>query len=67
MGSWAEKTCGKAAAGATEWARWWLADPERRWLVNWAVPHLRADKPGGTTGEQDRWRNPETQGSSSGK
>ena len=30
---------------------WW-------WLVDRAVPHLRADKPGGTTGEYDRPSNP---------
>ena len=34
----------------TGWVRWWLAD--------WVVPHLHADKPGGTTGEQDRLYNP---------
>ena len=27
-------------------------------LEDQAVPHSNADKPGGTTGEQDRWRNP---------
>ena len=31
-------------------ARWWLED--------WVVPHLCADKPGGTTEEQDRLGNP---------
>ena len=33
-------------------------------LADRAVPHSRADKPGGTTGEQDR---PTTQGPSAGK
>ena len=43
MGSWSERTCCKVA----------------RWqLVEWEVPHLRADKLGGTTGEQDRLHNP---------
>ena len=32
-----------------------------RWLVDQVVPHLRADKSGGATGEQDRWHNPEFQ------
>ena len=32
---------------------------QARWqLVDQAVPHLRADKPGGTTGKQDRQCNP---------
>ena len=31
---------------------------ERQWLVEWAVPHLCIDKPGGTTGEPDRLHNP---------
>ena len=43
MGSWAERTRSKAAAGGLGQAKWWL--------VEWAVPHLRAGKPGGTTGE----------------
>ena len=30
----------------------------RRWLAERVVPHLRADKLGGTTGEQDRLHNP---------
>ena len=45
MGSRVERTCSKA--------RWWLKEQ--------AVPHLRVDKPGGTTGEQDRMLNPEFQ------
>ena len=28
------------------------------WLVERVVPHFHADKPGGTTGERDRPRNP---------
>ena len=43
--SQAERTHSKAAAGGPGQARWWLADR--------AVPHPRADKPGGTTGERD--------------
>ena len=39
-------------------ARQWLVDWARHWLADQAVPHLRADKPGGTTGEQDRPHNP---------
>ena len=35
----------------------------RQWLEDRAVPHLRMDKPGGTTGETDH----ATQGSSAGK
>ena len=42
-GSGAERTHGKTVAGEPGWARWWLADQ--------GVPHLRADKPGGTTGK----------------
>ena len=30
----------------------------RRWLVDWAVPHSCVEKPGGTTGEQDKPCNP---------
>ena len=41
MGSWAERTHGKM----------WLADPARLWLADPAVPHLHADKPGGTKRE----------------
>ena len=32
--------------------------PDRQWLQEQAVPHLCAEKQGGTTGEQDRLRNP---------
>ena len=50
IGSWAERTHGKAAAEGPRWARWQLVD--------WAVTHSHADKLGGTTGEQDRPLNP---------
>ena len=53
MGSWAEKTCSKAAAGRLGWARQQFTDWARWQLAEQAVPHLRADKPRGTTGEQD--------------
>ena len=43
MGSWAERTHGKAAAGGPGWAR--------QWLVESVVLHSSADKPGGTTRE----------------
>ena len=45
MGNQVEKTSSEVAAGGLGQARWWLVD--------WAVSHLGADKPGGTTGEQD--------------
>ena len=52
----------RGADGAAGWrglvARWWLVDPVRRRLVEQAVSHSRADKPGGTTGEQGRLPNP---------
>ena len=35
-----------------------LAGGERWWLAECAVPHLCADKSGGTTGKQDRLHNP---------
>ena len=35
-----------------------LADPLRRRLADWAVPHSHADKPGRTKGEQNRPHNP---------
>ena len=47
-GSRAERTRGKAAVGR----------PARQLLVEQAVPCSSADKPGGTTGEQDRPHNP---------
>ena len=43
MGIRVERAHGKAAVGGPGWARWWLVDC--------AVPHLSADKPGGTTGD----------------
>ena len=46
MGSWIERTHDKAAAGGLGWAR--------RRLADWAVPHSRAVKLGGTTGERDK-------------
>ena len=58
MGSWAEKTCGKAAAGGPRQVWWQLVDQARRWLADWAVPHSHADKPGGATRERDRLHNP---------
>ena len=33
-------------------------EQERRQLADWGVPHLCADKLGGTTGVQDRPHNP---------
>ena len=54
-----ERTCDKVAAGGLEWVRQQLADWVRWRLVGGAVvPHLQADKLGGTTGEQDRPHNP---------
>ena len=29
----------------------WRTSQARQWLVDQAVPHLRVDKPGGTTGK----------------
>ena len=53
MGTWAERTLGKAVAELPGQARLQIED--------WPVPHLRADKLGGTTGERDRLHNPEYQ------
>ena len=76
MGSLAERTRGKAAAGGpseaadcgARCAKLQLAseaaaggpgeDQVKQQLVDWVVPHSCADKPGGTTGEQDRLYNP---------
>ena len=44
---------GTAVAGRVGQARWRIAD--------WVVPHSHADKPGGTTEERDRPRNPRFQ------
>ena len=49
MGSQVERTHSKVVAGGLGQAR--------QWLVEQAVPHLHADKLGGTTGERDRPRN----------
>ena len=59
MGSRAERTPDKAAAGGSSEvvdcgagrARLQLADPARQWLADPGVPHSSADKPGGTAGE----------------
>ena len=48
MGSQVEGTCGKAVAGG----------PSEVEAAERAVPHSSADKPGGTTGDRDRWSNP---------
>ena len=58
MDSRVERTLGKAAARGPGQARWWLVDPVRWWLADRAIPHSCVDKPEGTTGEQDRLRNP---------
>ena len=50
-GSQAERTHSKAAARGLGWARQWLAEWVRQLLADQVVPHLCADKPGGTTGE----------------
>ena len=36
----------------------WRRLVARQWLEDQEAPHLTVDKPGGTTGEQDRSRNP---------
>ena len=36
----------------------WRGLTARQWLADGAVPHSSADKPGGTTGERDKPRNP---------
>ena len=72
MGSRAERTRGKVAAGGpsevadcgTGQARLQLADPTRWWLADPAAPHLHMDKPGGTAGSE---ADHATQGSSTGK
>ena len=66
MGSQAERTLSKAAAGGlgevvdcgVGQARLQLADPTRWWLVDSAPPHSRIDKLGGMAGEQNRPHNP---------
>ena len=64
IGSWVERTHSKAVAGVLGQARQWMVDQARQWLADSVVPHLHADKLGGTTGERDR---PTTQGPSVGK
>ena len=54
MGSRANRTHGKVAAGGPGW--------ERQQLVDRVVPHSCADKLGGTTGEGDRPNHPGFQG-----
>ena len=44
--------------GGEDMAKWQLEDQGWGQLEDWVVPHLHADKPGGTTGEQDRTHNP---------
>ena len=58
MGSRVERTRDKAVVGGPGRAKWQLVDPERWQLMELAVPHSHADRPGGTTGEEDRPRNP---------
>ena len=45
----------KGGDGQTGWSRLatrqWLVDQVRWWLTEWVVPHLHADKLGGTTRE----------------
>ena len=53
-----ERTCSKAAVGGLGWVRQWLTDWARWPLADQVVSHLHVDKPGGTTGEQDRLCNP---------
>ena len=57
MGSLVEKTLARCS-WRTGWKRLWLADPARRQIADWVVPHLHADKLGWTTGEWDRLCNP---------
>ena len=43
-GSQVERTRGKAAGGGPGRVSWQLADWEKQWLVDWAVPCSRPDK-----------------------
>ena len=52
MDSQVERMCGKVGAGGPG------EDQVKQQLVDWVVPHSCVDKPGGTTGEQDRPHNP---------
>ena len=54
MNGGAERIHGKAEAGGPGWARLRLIDLVRQWVADWVAPHLHADEPGGTTGDQDR-------------
>ena len=56
MDSWAERTCGKAAAGGPGWARRWHAD----WRSHICVQKNREEQPGSKTDHAN-------QGSSAGK
>ena len=58
MGSWVERIHSKAATAGPGQARWCLVDWARWRLVDQVVPHLHADKPRGTTGEQETPHNP---------
>ena len=58
MGSQAERTPSKAAAERPRWAKGWLVDQARWLLAEQEIPHLNADKLGGTTGERHRPCNP---------
>ena len=49
MGSQVERTRGKTMAGGPRQARKQLVLQGIWWLVEQAVPHLHASKPGGTT------------------
>ena len=59
MGSRAERTRGKVAAGrpskvadcGTGQVRMQLADPTRWWLADPVAPHSCTDKPGGNAGQ----------------
>ena len=62
MGSQGGEDSQQGSNWAGGWVRQQLADWVRWRLVGGAVvPHLQADKLGGTTGEQDRLHNPEFQ------
>ena len=58
MGSWSERTSSRATAGGPGPVSWQPADWARWWLADWEVPHSPENKPGGTTGEQDKPGNP---------
>ena len=58
MGSGAERTHSKAAAGSPSEVADCGTGQARLRLADSAAPHLRIDKPGGIAGEQNRLRNP---------